>query len=67
MIENQSFCRIYRQITETVLTFYNLFIIVQQNVMLNNFQHQQCWFEFFPTGVVMFSNFLLDDSLSVFR
>ena len=55
MTENQCLGRIYRQITEAGVTFHNLFIILQQNVMLKNFLHQQCLFEFFPTGVVMFS------------
>ena len=42
MTENQCLVRIYRQITETGVTFHKLFIILKQNVMLNNFQHQQC-------------------------
>ena len=42
MTENQCLGRIYRQITETGVTFHNLFTILKQNVMLNNFQHQQC-------------------------
>ena len=36
MTENQSLGRIYTQITETGVTFRNLFMILQQNVMLNN-------------------------------
>ena len=42
MTENQCLGRIYRQITETGVTFHNLLTILKQNVMLNNFQHQQC-------------------------
>ena len=42
MTESQCLGRIYRQITETGVTFHNLFTILKQNVMLNNFQHQQC-------------------------
>ena len=42
MTENQCLGRIYRQITDTGVTFHNLFIILKQTVMLNNFQHQQC-------------------------
>ena len=42
MTENHCLGRIYRQITETGVTFHNLFTILKQNVMLNNFQHQQC-------------------------
>ena len=42
MTENQCLGRIYRQITETGVTFHNLFTILKQTVMINNFQHQQC-------------------------
>ena len=34
--------QINKKIVKTGVTFHNLFIILKQNVILNDFQHQQC-------------------------
>ena len=67
MTENQSLGRIYTQITETGVTFHNLFMILQQNVMLNNFQHQQCSFEFFPTEEFFMEYYRRNDPLNFIK